>query len=165
MTFRMKGRNTSGRHVRLCPAISKPLVRAVRLKLLTKKEKTMNTKNNEELESVERQPSRAKSLFTGLFVGGLVGAGTVLLLVPQSGAQTRQEVRLGAIHLRDRTTEVVKDRVQQAKSKANQLKTDVQLKAGDLQHQGKDLLAKQLDRVAQAAEARKKAIQNHQSAN
>ena len=124
----------------------------------------MNTKN-EEFEYVEQRPGRAKSLFTGLFVGGLVGAGTVLLLVPQSGAQTRQEVRLGAMHLRDRTTEAVKGRVQQAKSKANQLKTDVQLKAGDLQHQGKDLLVKQLDRVAHAAEAGKKAIQNNQNSN
>ena len=124
----------------------------------------MNTKN-EELEYVERQPSRAKSLLTGLFVGGLVGAGTVLLLAPQAGSETRAEVRLGAIHLRDRTTEVVKDKVGQAKSKANQIKTDVQVKAEDLQLQGKDLLAKQLDRVAQAAEAGKKAIQNNQNAN
>jgi len=129
-----------------------------------KKEKKMNTKN-EELEYVERQPSRAKSLLTGLFVGGLVGAGTVLLLAPQSGSETRAEVRSGAIHLRDRTTEVVKDKVGQAKSKANQIKTDVQVKAEDLQHQGKDLLAKQLDRVDQAAEAGKKAIQNNQNAN
>jgi gas vesicle protein len=120
----------------------------------------MNTKN-EEFEYVERQPSRVKSLFTGLFVGGLVGAGTVLLLAPQSGSETRAEVRLGATHLRDRTTEAVKGKVEQAKSKANQIKTDVQFKAEDLQHQGKDLLVKQLDRVAQAAEAGKKAIQNN----
>lgn len=124
----------------------------------------MNTKN-EEIEYVEKQPSRAKSLLTGLFVGGLVGAGTVLLLAPQSGSETRAEVRLGAIHLRDRTTETVKGKVEQARSKANQIKTDVQVKAEDLQHQGKDLLAKQLDRVAQAAQAGKKAIQNNQSAN
>ena len=95
----------------------------------------MNTRN-EEIEYVERQPSRAKSLLTGLFVGGLVGAGTVLLLAPQSGSETRAEVRSGAIHLRDRTSETVKGKVEQARSKANQIKTDVQVKAEDLQHQG-----------------------------
>jgi gas vesicle protein len=120
----------------------------------------MNTKN-QEFEYVEKQPSRARSLLTGLFVGSLVGAGTVLLLAPQPGAQTRAEVRQGAMHLRDRTTETVKDKVTQVKSKANQIKADVQYKAEDLQHQGQDLLVRQLDRVAQAAEAGKKAIQNN----
>jgi hypothetical protein len=37
---------------------------------------------------------------------------------------------------------------------------DMQTKAGDLQHQGKDMIAKQLDRVSHAAEAGRKAIQN-----
>jgi gas vesicle protein len=123
----------------------------------------MNTKN-QELEYTE-QPSHAKSLLTGLVVGGLVGAGTMLLLAPQAGARTRAEVREGAINLRDQTSETVKDKVTQVKSKANQIKADVQIKAEDLQHQGQDILVKQLDRVSQAAEAGKKAIQNNRSAS
>ena len=123
----------------------------------------MQTKNPEIEYVEEQQPSHAKSLLTGLVVGGLVGAGTMLLLAPQPGARTRAEVRDGAIHLRDHTTELVKEKVSQVKSKANQIKTDVQVKAEDLQNQGKDLLAKQLDRVSQAAEAGKKAIQNNSS--
>lgn len=121
----------------------------------------MNTKN-QELEYVE-QPNHARSVLTGLVVGGLVGAGTMLLLAPQSGARTRAEVREGAIHLRDHTSEAVKEKVTQVKSKADQIKTDIQLKAEDLQHQGQDLLVKQLDRVSQAAEAGKKALQNNRS--
>jgi len=124
----------------------------------------MHTKN-QEIEYVEQQPSHAKSLLTGLVVGGLVGAGTMLLLAPQPGVRTRAEVREGAVHLRDHTTDLVKEKVSQVKSKANQIKTDVQVKAEDLQNQGKDLLAKQLDRVSQAAEAGKKAIQNNRSTN
>ena len=120
----------------------------------------MDTKN-QEFEIVEQQPSRARSLLTGLFVGSLIGAGTILLLAPQPGAQTRAEVRDGAIHLRDRTKEVVNDTVTQVKSRANQIKADVQIKAEDLQHQGKEILVQQLDRVAHAAEAGKKAIQNN----
>jgi gas vesicle protein len=124
------------------------------------KEKKMDTKN-QELEYVEQKPSPARSLLKGLFIGSLVGAGTVLLLVPQPGAQTRAEIREGAMHLRDRTTETVKDTVTQVKTKANQIKADVQIKAVDLQDQGKHLLVRQLDRVAQAAEAGKKAIENN----
>jgi gas vesicle protein len=124
----------------------------------------MNTKNPE-FEYVEQQPSHARSILTGLVVGGLVGAGTMLLFAPQAGERTRAEVKGGATHLRDRTTEVVKDTVTQVKSKANQIKADVQIKAEDLQHQGKDLLAKQLDRVSHAAEAGKKAIANSNTAS
>jgi gas vesicle protein len=125
------------------------------------KEKIMNTKN-QEYEYVE-QPSHARSLFTGLVIGGLVGAGAMLLLAPQPGTQTRAEVRDGAMHLRDRTTEAVKDKVTQIKSKATQFKEDVQVKAEDLQHQGQDILVRQLDRVSQAAEAGKKVIQNNRN--
>ncbi|HEU0295071.1 MAG TPA: YtxH domain-containing protein [Anaerolineales bacterium] len=120
----------------------------------------MDTKN-QEFEYVEQKPSPARSLLKGLFVGSLVGAGTVLLLVPQSGSQTRAEIREGAIHLRDRTTETVKDKVTQVKTKANQIRADMQIKAVDLQDQGKHLLVRQLDRVAQAAESGKKAIENN----
>src|SRR5262245_14980138 len=121
-------------------------------------ENTMTTKN-QELEYTG-QSGNAKSLLTGLIVGGLVGAGTMLLLAPQPGAKTRAEVREGAIHMRDRASEKVKDTVTQVKSKADQIKSDVQVKASDLQHQGKDLISKQLDRIVEMAESGKKAIQS-----
>jgi soluble cytochrome b562 len=53
----------------------------------------------------------------------------------------------------------VKDTITQVKSKANQIKAEVQIKAHDIQHQGQDLLVRQLDRVSHAAEAGKKVIQ------
>ena len=120
----------------------------------------MNT-DKQELEYVEHKSSPTRSLLKGLFFGSLIGAGTVLLLVPQPGAQTRAEIRDGAINLRNRTTETMKDKVTQVKTKANQIKSDVQIKAVDLQEQGKHMLVRQLDRVAQAAEAGKKAIENN----
>jgi gas vesicle protein len=122
-----------------------------------KEGENMDTKN-QEFEYME-QPRHAKSLLTGLVLGGLVGAGTMLLFAPQSGAKTRASVQQGATHLRDQTSETVKETITQVQSKANQIKSEVQEKAEDLQHQGQDLLAKQLDRVSQAAEAGKKAIQ------
>lgn len=105
------------------------------------------------------QPGHAKSIFTGLLVGGLVGAGTVLLFAPQAGAKTRAEVQEGVQHFRDQTNEKVKNTITQAKTKASQIKMDVQVKAEELQHQGKDLIVKQLDRVSHVVESGKRALQ------
>lgn len=121
----------------------------------------MDTENQElePIEEHEEQPGHAKSMLTGLVIGGLVGAGTMLLFAPQAGTRTRTEVQQGALHLRDHTSERVKDKVTQVKTKANQLRTDVQTRTDELQHQGRDLLTKQLERVSQAVEAGKKALQ------
>ena len=117
----------------------------------------MNTES-QEMVRVE-QTGHAKFVLTGLVLGGLVGAGTMLLLAPQPGKKTRAKLKEGALELRDRTAETVKDTVTQVKNKANQIKAEVQIKARDIQHQGQDLLVKQLDRMTHAAEAGKKALQ------
>ena len=117
----------------------------------------MNTKT-QHVEYAET--SHAKSLVTGLLIGGLVGAGTILLMAPQSGEQTRTELQQGVNQLRDRTTETVKDKITLVKSKTTQIKEDVQDKANELQSQGKDLLARQLGRVAELAGAGKEAVEN-----
>ena len=98
-------------------------------------------------------------LLTGLLIGGLVGAGTMLLLAPQAGRRTRQELQEGALDLRDRTTEKVRGAVSEVRSRADQVVSDVREKADELQNQGKDIAVEQLDRVASAAQARKKAIE------
>jgi gas vesicle protein len=117
----------------------------------------MNTKN-QDLELMQ-QPNNTMTLLAGLFIGGVVGAITMLLIAPQPGEKTRTELQTGAIELRDRTAITVKDTLTQVKAKANQIKADVQIKAIDLGHQGQNLLVKQLDNVSHAAEAGKKAIQ------
>ena len=114
--------------------------------------KTQGTEHN-------RQSGNTLSVLTGLVVGGLVGAGTMLLLAPQPGEKTRAELKEGVSELRNRTAETVNDTLTQVKSKANHIKAEVQIKAKDLGHQGQDLLVKQLDHVTQAAEAGKKVLQ------
>ena len=118
----------------------------------------MNTNKNQ-VRHVERGGS-GKSLVAGLFLGSLIGAGTALLFAPQSGMKTRAELQKGAIALRDKTSQTVNDTVTQVKSRANQIKADVQIRAGELQHRGQDILAKQLDRIAVAAEHGKQALQD-----
>ena len=122
-----------------------------------KEEENMNT-NSQEFQPTE-QSSHALSVLTGMVIGGLVGAVTMLLFAPQPGKKTRAELQTGALELRNRTAETMKDTITQVKTKANQIKADVQVKVQDLGHQGQDLLVKQLDHVSQAAEAGKKALQ------
>jgi len=117
----------------------------------------MNT-NNQEFEHKD-QSGNMISVLIGMVIGGMVGAVTMLLFAPQPGAKTRAELQDGAIKLRDRTATTVNETMTQVKSKANQLKIEMQIKAQDLGHQGQDLIVKQLDNVSQAAEAGKKAIE------
>ena len=119
----------------------------------------MNT-NSQELEpKEEKSGNNVLSALFGLIVGSVVGAVTMLLFAPQPGDKTRAELQEGTLKLRDRTATTMKDTISQVKTKANQIKADVQIKAQDLGHQGQYLLIKQLDNVSHAAEAGKKAIQ------
>ena len=105
------------------------------------------------------QTNHVIQVLKALVIGGLVGAGTMLFFAPQSGRKTRAEVQKKALDLRDRTTDTVKDAVSQMRSKGHQITDDVREKAEDLQHQGVDVLAEQLERIATAAEAGKKTLE------
>ena len=118
----------------------------------------MNT-HEDEYEPLVHTKSSAKHVLKGMFVGSLVGAAAMLLFAPQSGEETRAEVQKGATDLRDRATEKINMAVGQVKSKANQITTDAQGKAEELKHEGKHLVARQLERVSHAAEAGKKAVE------
>jgi gas vesicle protein len=93
--------------------------------------------------------SNVGGLFAGLLIGGLAGAVAALLLAPQSGEETRLQIREKGIELRDRTTEFVEDSVAQVRSGANRLTVD-----------GREKIAAQLDRVSDSAQAGKKAVQS-----
>lgn len=116
---------------------------------------------NREYDSMEmgQVTNSAKHVLTGLVVGGLIGATAMLFLAPQSGEETRAEIKDKALELRDRTTETVKDTVSQVASKAGHLKGGVKGKAQDLKQRGQDLLVEQLDRASEAVEAARKAVQ------
>ncbi|HSL46084.1 MAG TPA: YtxH domain-containing protein [Anaerolineales bacterium] len=102
-----------------------------------------------------------KHVFTGLLIGSVVGAVTMLLFAPRSGEETRAEIRDKAMELRDRTTETVKDTVSQAKTKAYELKENVQHKAAEIKQRGKQTAQEQLDRVSEAAENGKQRVQEY----
>ncbi|HUE97741.1 MAG TPA: YtxH domain-containing protein [Anaerolineales bacterium] len=93
------------------------------------------------------------NVLAGMLIGGLAGAVAALLMAPQSGKDTRRQIQEKSIELRDRTTELMEDTVAQVRTKANKLSVG-------LKDYGQELAVEQLDHVAEAAQAGKKAIQN-----
>jgi len=118
-------------------------------------------KQRQEYGYTEEHTSRAKSVVSGLLIGGLIGAGTALLFAPQSGEKTRASIQNKTMELRDRTVEGVKGTVSQVKDKTRQVTSNVIGKAQELTHHGREVLDEQLDEVNQTVSNRKKAIQSY----
>ena len=120
----------------------------------------MDTKDQEP----EYPNNNVLSVLVGLLVGGLAGAVTMLLMAPQSGQATRMQIQEKGIELRDHTTEMVGDMVDdivaEVRSDRKKITMGGRQKAQDLFEQGQALVIEQLDHVSDAAKAGKKAIQN-----
>lgn len=101
-------------------------------------------------ESMHPQP-----ILAGLVIGALAGAAAVLFLAPQSGRETRSQIKQRTSELRDRTAETFDEKVAQLKSKTHQITEGVHGMTEEFQHQGQEILIKQLDSVVAAAEAGK----------
>jgi len=100
------------------------------------------------------------NVLAGMLIGGLAGAVTMLLLAPQSGKDTRMQIREKGIELRDRTTEVVEDTMAQVRSNANKITTSGLEKIKELKQHGKKLAVEQLDRVSGVVEAGKSVVES-----
>jgi gas vesicle protein len=99
-------------------------------------------------------------VLSGALAGGLAGALTMLLLAPQSGKDTRKQIRKESIELRDRTAKAIEDALEQMRLDANKIAAGGRHKAEQFRQQGEGVAVRQLDRVSDAALAGKKAIQN-----
>ena len=99
-----------------------------------------------------------KNVIIGLLIGGLAGAAAMFLLAPQSGKQTRAQIQLKSIQLRDRTTGIVKNAVAQVRSDTHEITSGLRGKAGQLKQLGKARLVEQMDRVSTALDAGKAAV-------
>ena len=91
-------------------------------------------------------------VLVGMLIGGLAGAAAALLMAPQSGKDTRKQIQVKSIELRDRTTALVEDTMAQVRTKANDITVG-------LKDRSQEIAVKQLDHVADAAQAGKRAIQ------
>jgi gas vesicle protein len=79
----------------------------------------------------------------GMFAGGLVGAVAALLLAPQSGKETRDQIQRKGIELREQAEETVEG----TKAQARQITDDLREKAEELQQRGQDVLGEQRERL------------------
>lgn len=98
------------------------------------------------------------SFLAGLLLGGVNGAVAMLLMAPQSGKETREQIRQQGIELRDQTVKTVEGAVTQARGKARQITDDVREQAGELQKRGQDMLDEQRDHLSETLKDAGKAV-------
>lgn len=113
-----------------------------------------------ENQEPEYRHSNILGVLIALLIGCLTGAATMLLLAPQSGKATRTQIQKKGIELRDRTTEMVDGAMAELRLDRDKIAIGGRQKAQELIRQGQALAAEQLGRVADAAQAGKKAIQS-----
>lgn len=117
------------------------------------------------------------SFLTGFIIGGLVGAAVALISAPQSGEETRAQIRERSIEIRDRAVENVEEvrhraeeagtqarhraeeLAEEARTRAEHLAHDARERAEDLQQRGRTVLGEQRERLEAAIDAGKKAAQ------
>ena len=98
------------------------------------------------------------SFLVGLLLGGLTGAVAMLLLAPQSGKETRDQIQQQGIELRDQTVKSVEGMVTQARGKARQITDDVREQAGELQQRGRDMLDERRGHLSETLKDAGKAV-------
>jgi len=111
-----------------------------------------------ENRAIQNHNNNVSGVATGLFIGSLIGAVTMLFLAPQSGKRTRVQVQQKGLELRDKASEVVEDTMAQVRLESKKLSRTGRQKAKKLMHQGQELLTGQLAHVSEAVAAGKKSI-------
>jgi gas vesicle protein len=89
----------------------------------------------------------AASFVTGFLIGGLVGAATALLLAPQSGEDTRTQIREKSIELKEKAEVTYADLHTKIETATEDLRTRVEelsVKVDEAIAQGKERLAKKV---------------------
>jgi len=94
------------------------------------------------------------SFVAGLLVGGLSGAGAMLLMAPQSGKKMRAQIQKKSIELRKQTTKAVEHALTQVRDKAHEI-TD---QAETLGQRGQDVIDEQRDNLGQSLKDLGKAV-------
>lgn len=93
------------------------------------------------------QINRPGSFVAGAILGGLAGAGAMLLMARQSGKKTRDQIELKSFELRDKASEAMDGAVTQTRDKARQITSDLRAKAREIQQTGQNMLAEQKARM------------------
>jgi len=100
-------------------------------------------------------------LLAGAVFGGLAGAGTMLLLAPQSGKRTRAKLQRQGTKLRDQATESMEDTLAEAGDKVHDFTDSVQTEVVKVERRGQAVIDEQKDNLAAFVKAGKKAVQGN----
>jgi gas vesicle protein len=92
----------------------------------------------------------------GLLFGSLAGAAASLLMTPQSGKATRDQIQAMGIDLRDGAAETVDNAVAEIRLKSQQISSDVREKADELQQRGQTMLDEQREHLSTFVEGKNK---------
>lgn len=93
--------------------------------------------------------SKTLGFLSGVFLGGLVGAGAALLLAPRAGSDTRRRILSQAETARDQVTHTVEE----ARASAEKAAQEVTAKVNDLQTRGRELVSRSKQRLTETAAA------------
>jgi gas vesicle protein len=94
------------------------------------------------------QGNEGASFFAGLVIGGLIGAALALLLAPQSGEETRAQIRDRSLEYKDRAEEGLFE----ARQRATEVGHRAQVQVAALQEKGKEALEKGKQSAAEVIE-------------
>jgi gas vesicle protein len=106
--------------------------------------------------------SGGAEFFAGLVIGGLVGATLALLLAPQSGEETRAQIRDKSLEIKGRAEEGIMEARQAAEKQIAALQdqvTALQQQVTTLQEKGKEALEKGKQQVTTLQEKGKEALE------
>lgn len=97
------------------------------------------------------QKNEFGAFLAGFFVGALAGVASALLFAPQSGEETREQIKQKGIELSDRATQMADEArvkaeqaMNDARVKIEEATVELQKRAKELQEQGKALIEEKL---------------------
>ena len=97
----------------------------------------------------------------GSLIGGLVGAGVMLLLAPQSGEKTRKQMRRKSRDLlRVHTTDTIEDGADAVRTKSHEATNILHHQAETLQQRSDDFVDQQKERWSPVVKAGVTAVNN-----
>ena len=90
-------------------------------------------------------------VLAGVLISGLGGAVAMLLLAPKSGKNSRVDIQNKSLELRDQTTEMMKDALEQGRSNVNKFSQNSREIINNLSASSQEVPLEKFDHLSQAS--------------